>query len=99
GGASSVAVVDLREDKLKLARSLGAHETVQAGPEVDETLQAISPLGFDVVIDCTGVPSVVEHIFTHVRNNGKLLFLGVNPPEERISISPFDVYRKDLEIY
>jgi 2-desacetyl-2-hydroxyethyl bacteriochlorophyllide A dehydrogenase len=98
GGASTVAVVDLKEDKLRLARSLGAHEVVPAGPDADETLQAISPLGFDVVVDCTGVPAVVEHMFTRVRNDGKLLFFGVNPPEARISISPFDVYRKDLEI-
>jgi len=99
GGASTLAVVDLKEDKLKLARSLGAHEAVLAGPDADDVLQAISPLGFDVVIDCTGVPKIVEHMFTHVRSNGKLLFFGVNPPDARIEISPFDVYRKDLEIH
>jgi D-arabinitol dehydrogenase (NADP+) len=98
GGASTVAVVDLKEDKLKLARSLGAHEGVPAGPGADDALRTISPLGFDVVIDCTGVPAVVEHMFTHVRKNGKLLFFGVNPPDAQISISPFDVYQRDLEI-
>jgi 2-desacetyl-2-hydroxyethyl bacteriochlorophyllide A dehydrogenase len=99
GGASTVAVVDLNEDKLKLARSLGAHEVVPGGPGADEALKTISPLGFDVVIDCTGVPAVVEHMFTHVRKNGKLMFFGVNPPDALISISPYDVYQKDLEIY
>jgi D-arabinitol dehydrogenase (NADP+) len=99
GGASAVAVVDLKKDKLRLAKALGAQEVVQGGPDADEALRTISPLGFDVVIDCTGVPAVVENMFTHVRNNGKLLFFGVNPPEATIPISPFDVYRKDLEIY
>src|SRR5262249_18411916 len=84
---------------LNLARSLGAHEVVQGGPGADEALRAISPLGFDVVVDCTGVPAVVENMFLHVRNEGKLLFFGVNPPDARVPISPFDVYRKDLEIY
>jgi threonine dehydrogenase-like Zn-dependent dehydrogenase len=98
-GASAVAVVDLNEDKLKLARSLGAHEVVPGGPGADEAIKTISPLGFDVVIDCTGVPAVVEHMFTHVRKNGKLLFFGVNPPDAKIAISPYDVYAKDLEIY
>jgi D-arabinitol dehydrogenase (NADP+) len=97
GGASTVTVVDLKQEKLALARSLGAHEVVLAG-SADSALAEISPLGFDVVIDCTGVPAVVEHMFTHVRNNGKLLFFGVNPPDARIAISPYDVYRKDLEI-
>jgi 2-desacetyl-2-hydroxyethyl bacteriochlorophyllide A dehydrogenase len=99
GGASSIAVVDMKGEKLSLARTLGAHETVLAGPAADGALTEISPLGFDVVIDCTGVPSVVEHMFTHVRKNGKLLFFGVNPPDARISISPYDVYAKDLEIF
>jgi threonine dehydrogenase-like Zn-dependent dehydrogenase len=98
GGASTVAVVDLNDDRLKLARSLGAHEAVAAANGADDALRTISPLGFDVVIDCTGVPAVVEHMFTHVRKNGKLLFFGVNPPDARIAISPFDVYQKDIEI-
>ena len=97
-GASTVVVVDLNDDKLKVAASLGAHEVVVAGQGADEGLRTISPLGFDVVIDCTGVPAVVEQMFTHVRRNGKLLFFGVNPPDARISISPFDVYQRDLEI-
>jgi D-arabinitol dehydrogenase (NADP+) len=98
GGASTVAVVDLKEDKLRLATSLGAHEVVRGGDGADEALRELSPLGFDVVVDCTGVPAVVEHMFTHVRRNGKLLFFGVNPPEARISLSPYDVYQRDLEI-
>jgi D-arabinitol dehydrogenase (NADP+) len=98
GGASGVAVVDLKQDKLDLARSLGAHDVVPGGAGADDALREISPLGFDVVVDCTGVPAVVEHMFTHVRNEGKLLFFGVNPTEARVAISPYDVYRKDLEI-
>jgi len=99
GGASEIAVVDLKQDKLDLAGTLGATITVAAGPSADPALREASPLGFDVVIDCTGAPSVVEHTFTHVRNNGKLLFFGVNPPDARISISPYEVYRRDLQIF
>jgi len=99
GGASEIAVVDLKQDKLDLAGTLGATLTVAAGPSADPALREASPLGFDVVIDCTGVPSVVEHTFTHIRNNGKLLFFGVNPPDARISISPYEVYRRDLQIF
>jgi D-arabinitol dehydrogenase (NADP+) len=99
GGASEVAVVDLKQDKLELARALGAGTVAVAGTDADDALRQTSPLGFDVVIDCTGVPAVVEHMFTHVRNEGKLLFFGVNPTDARIALSPYDVYRKDLTIY
>jgi 2-desacetyl-2-hydroxyethyl bacteriochlorophyllide A dehydrogenase len=98
GGTGAVTIVDLKQDKLELAQRLGASDVVLADGGADAALRTISPIGFDVVIDCTGVPFVVEHMFEHVRNEGKLLFFGVNPPEARISISPFDVYRKDLEV-
>jgi 2-desacetyl-2-hydroxyethyl bacteriochlorophyllide A dehydrogenase len=99
GGAGSVAVVDVKQEKLELAPRLGASHAVLAGDSAADTLREISPLGFDVVIDCTGVPAVVEHMFAHARNEGKLLFFGVNPSEARVAVSPYDVYRKDLEIY
>ena len=97
-GAASVAVVDLKDDKLELARSLGANDAVKAGPDADDALREISPLGFDAVIDCTGVPAVVQHLTAQVRNNGKLLYFGVNPPDARIEISPYEIYSRDLEI-
>jgi 2-desacetyl-2-hydroxyethyl bacteriochlorophyllide A dehydrogenase len=99
GGASSATVVDLKQDKLDLAHRLGANAGVLADAAADDALREISPHGFDVVVDCTGVPAVVEHMFTHVRNEGKLLFFGVNPTDARVAISPYDVYRKDLEIH
>ena len=98
-GANTVTTVDLRAEKLDLAQRLGVEHTVLGGPDADEALKDMSPLGYDVVIDCTGVPAVVEHMFTHVRKEGKLLFFGVNPADARIQISPYDVYQKDLEIY
>lgn len=99
GGASQVVSVDLKGDKLALARRLGAHQTVQAGERLHDELRELSPLGFDVVIDCTGVPSAVEQMFMHVRSEGKVLMFGVNPTDATIQLSPYDVYHKDLEIY
>jgi 2-desacetyl-2-hydroxyethyl bacteriochlorophyllide A dehydrogenase len=99
GGGSQIVCVDLKPDKLALAKQLGAGETIAAGLEADAALRELAPLGFDAVIDCTGVPAVVENSLTHVRDEGKVLFFGVNPPDARIQLSPYDVYRKDLEIY
>jgi D-arabinitol dehydrogenase (NADP+) len=95
----TVTTVDLKSDKLALAGKLGANNTVQGGPDADQSLRGISPYGFDIVVDCTGVPQVVEHMFTHVRAEGKLLFFGVNPTEAHIKVSPYEVFKKDLQIF
>jgi 2-desacetyl-2-hydroxyethyl bacteriochlorophyllide A dehydrogenase len=97
-GAAEVAIVDTVPSKLELATRLGAHHALAAS-EADGTLHDVSPLGFDVVIDCTGVSNVVEHMFTHVRNEGNVLFFGVNPQGATIAVSPYDIYRREITIY
>lgn len=99
GGASAVTVVDLEERRLELARALGARHTVAAGPGQDEMLAELAPHGFDLVVDATGVPKVVESAFKYVMPTGKIMFFGVCPKDETIRVSPFDVYQQDLEIY
>ncbi|GFP42566.1 threonine 3-dehydrogenase [Candidatus Hakubella thermalkaliphila] len=99
GGASSVTVVDVQEKRLTLARQLGASHTILADGSEAEELTAISPLGFDVVIDATGVPAVVERVFAYIKSGGKLLVFGVCPSDSKIQVSPFDIYRHDWKIY
>lgn len=93
-GAARVVAVDIHEPRLELARRLGADETFVSA-------QLGGKLGgrrFDVVADATGVPQVVEEMANWVRDGGKLLYFGVCPPQARVAVSPFDVYRRDLHI-
>jgi len=99
GGAASVTVVDLERRRLDLATRLGATHVVEAGPGQEARLKALQPLGFELVVDATGVPAVVERTFDYVKRTGKIMFFGVNPRDAKIRVSPFDVYARDLEIY
>jgi threonine dehydrogenase-like Zn-dependent dehydrogenase len=38
-------------------------------------------------------------MFTHVRNEGKVLFFGVNPQGATIAVSPYDISRREISIY
>jgi len=98
GGASMVTVVDLNNSRLEVARSLGATHTVLADNRQEATLRELAPYGYDAVIDATGVPGVVEGCLDYVTSGGKLLLFGVCPSEAKVAISPFEVYRRDLEI-
>jgi threonine dehydrogenase-like Zn-dependent dehydrogenase len=81
GGASKVAVVDLNEQRLQLAKTMGAHSV---HTDINELLED-EPLGFDCVIDVTGVARVIESAFTAVRRGGKLL-------------SPFRIYNDEITV-
>jgi 2-desacetyl-2-hydroxyethyl bacteriochlorophyllide A dehydrogenase len=97
--AADIVVVDTKAAKLKIARDVGASATFEAGPEVEERLiERSRGRRFDVVVDCTGVPSVIESLFSFAGPNARILLFGVAPPSARISISPFDVFKQDWEI-
>ncbi len=59
GGASHVAMVDVNMQRLARAEQLGATRTYR---DMQQAL-ADEPLGFNCVIDATGVPAVIEHAF------------------------------------
>ncbi len=98
-GAGSAAMVDLKANRLAVARELGADLTASPGAALGDTLHAAHPRGFDAVIDATGSPRVVEEAFTHIKRGGRLLIFGVAPAGAKATFEPFQVYNKDLTIY
>ncbi|GHO83286.1 zinc-dependent alcohol dehydrogenase family protein [Dictyobacter formicarum] len=94
GGITSVAVVDLNTQRLERARKLGATSTyTDMG-----TLLVEEPLGFDCVIDATGIAPAIEGAFNAVKRGGKLMIFGVAPEEARVSLSPFRIYNDEITV-
>lgn len=94
GGASRVVMVDVNTQRLSRAEQLGATRTYV---DIQQAL-ADEPLGFNCVIDATGVPAVIEHAFMAVKRGGKFMVFGVASNEARISLSPFRIYNDEITI-
>ena len=56
------------------------------------------PRGFDIVIDATGAASIAEQCVKFAKYGAKLVVYGVCKEEDRIKISPYEVFRKELKI-
>lgn len=97
-GASKVVVVDIVPHRLALVSELGATETVVGDDNQTKRLRAIEPGGFDLVVDATGIPRVLQDAFQYLRPRGTLWVFGVTPKDARISFMPYEVFRKDLTI-
>lgn len=97
-GAAQLVVSDISPQRLARIATLGATDTVLAGPRQDAALRQLAPEGFDVVIDATGVPAVVEAGFAYLRPRGKYLFFGVCPAGAQIRVTPYDIFRHDWQI-
>lgn len=97
-GAGRVVVVDLHPHRLAAAQHLGATHVVMPDEDQAAALGRLAPLGFDCVIDTTGVSAVVEAAFDQVGPGGRLLMLGSCPTTATISIHPRMVQRQDLTV-
>lgn len=93
-GAGQVTVVDLSEDRLRLAESFGLI-ALAAGSDGVAALRRNQ----DFVADATGVPSVAEAMPDYMRDGGAALFFGVCPQPARIQISPFEMFRRQLSLF
>ncbi len=98
GGASTITVLEKQPARLQLAGELGADNLVAAGEDQTEALRARAPYGYDVVIDATGVPAVIEGAFAYLKPRGRFLQFGVTPRNARIQISPYDLFHNDWTI-
>ncbi len=102
-GVSLLAVAEVAPRKRELAEKLA--QALPVAVSLDhphahvEQLRALRPQGFDIVIDATGVPAVVERLPDFVRIGGKLVFYGVCPEEAEIRIQPYDIFRRELSIF
>ncbi|MDR1470412.1 MAG: zinc-dependent alcohol dehydrogenase family protein [Spirochaetaceae bacterium] len=93
-GAASVTVVDLQEEKLELAKRLGADAVYDsAGFE-----RAALTNHFELVIDCTGIPTVIENSVKYIKNGGTMLLFGVSPDNSAITINPYEIFKRQLTL-
>lgn len=93
-GAASVTIVDLFEEKLAFSRKLGVNYAYTPAEFEKLGLQN----SFEVVIDCTGVPKVIEGAIKYVKDSGAILFFGVCPDNSAITINPYEVFKRELRI-
>jgi 2-desacetyl-2-hydroxyethyl bacteriochlorophyllide A dehydrogenase len=90
-GAGPVTVVDRVPDRLEVARKLGA-------AAVSGDLTDLSDERFEIAVDATGVPAVVDGVAGLLDRGGRLLVFGVTPAEATMSLSPFRVYNDEITV-
>ena len=73
----AVVAVDLEQNRLEVARKLGADYLINGTTQnVVEELQKIAPDGADVVFESTGVPACIDPAIELCRRHGKFVLQG-----------------------
>jgi 2-desacetyl-2-hydroxyethyl bacteriochlorophyllide A dehydrogenase len=86
----SITVSEPAEHKKELLYRLGADQVVH--PQNSAKLEA------DIVIECVGRKETMELAVKSATKGGQVLLFGVASPETVISISPFEIFSKELSI-
>jgi D-arabinitol dehydrogenase (NADP+) len=101
-GVGKLVVAAPNEFKLGLAKRLAADEVVKVDrrdPSVGQKeLLEICPKGYDIIFEATGDPSVVERAISLAKMGGKVVIFGVAPEEARISVSPYEIYKREIKL-
>lgn len=102
-GAAHVMIAGSSAFKLETARNLGVDETflldrADLTGDVAELRNRSGGAGFDLVVDATGAPAVIEQCIPLTRNGGTAAFYGVTPDEATITVSPYDIFRREITV-
>jgi alcohol dehydrogenase len=86
-GARQIVAIDLADDKLGLARQLGATDTVNArADDAAEQIRALSGGGVDVAFEMAGSARAMELAYKITRRGGMTVTAGLPPPNATLAL-------------
>ena len=100
-GAQPVVAVDAAAQKLDVARSFGATETVlwQGTPEATaEVVREASGGGVDVAVEATGRPEAMEAAFLSTRARGAAVLIGIPRADAVLSLPAATIPRMERRV-
>ncbi|WP_454918866.1 zinc-dependent alcohol dehydrogenase family protein [Xanthobacter sediminis] len=99
-GAVRVIAIDLAQDKLDLAASMGATDTFLASdPEVVEKVKAATSGGVDHAIEMAGAARAFDLAYKITRRGGKTATAGLANPNSQFTIPPVNLVAEERTIH
>jgi L-iditol 2-dehydrogenase len=94
-GISTIYATDKIEDRLQIARKVGAFWT--GNPDEVDVVELIQPNSLDAVLECCGDQQALDQAIALLKPGGELLILGI-PETNRISFDVHKLRRKEISI-
>jgi 2-desacetyl-2-hydroxyethyl bacteriochlorophyllide A dehydrogenase len=90
-GASHITVLENNPGRADLARQMGADL-------VANRVEDLQPDAYDIVIDATGVVSLMNRATDFARKGGTVLLFGVPPAGKNLEVEAFKIFQKGLTL-
>ena len=88
-GASTIIAIDLNDDRLEVARELGATHTFNPNNTTDlvDKIIELTTHGVNAALDTTGLPDVIRDAVLCLAPRGSCGILGACPPDFEVTIN------------
>lgn len=95
-GASTIVGLDIREERLALAKRLGCTMTLdpRQGDVAGHILEATGGVGADSIVEASGNAAAVEGAFKYLRKGGKCALIGLPSAPVRLNAGPDVVFKE-----
>lgn len=98
-GAARTALLEPVESKREVAKKLGADVCIDPIHEDVKAVLAENGMKWvNTVIECVGRTSTIEQAIDIVGNKGTVMMFGLTKPDDTISLKPFEIFRKEIEL-
>lgn len=95
-GASQIIAIDLQDDKLALARELGATATLNAKDEtVVQQVKDLTAGGVDYAFEMAGSVPALQLAWDITRRGGTTVTAGLPHPDKKLSIAPVQLVAEE----
>jgi L-iditol 2-dehydrogenase len=95
-GATTVVVVDINEQRLKVAQQLGATATIVATADVSAEIKSRGLGPIDVTIECSGAEPAIRTAIKSTKSGGVVVLVGLGPAEIKLPIVDAAVREVDI---
>jgi L-iditol 2-dehydrogenase len=95
-GATTVVIVDINEQRLKVAQQLGADATIVATADVSAEIKAKGLGPIDVTIECSGAEPAIRTAIRSTKSGGVVVLVGLGPAEIKLPIVDAAVREVDI---
>jgi threonine 3-dehydrogenase len=88
-GAKNIVVTDLNEQRLEIAKKMGATITVNGskGETVEGAMKQLGIRGFDIGLEMSGAPAAFNDMIAHMYKGANIAQLGILPSNTQVNWS------------
>jgi S-(hydroxymethyl)glutathione dehydrogenase / alcohol dehydrogenase len=93
-GAAQIVAVDVRPEKLELARKLGATDVVLATPGLDvvSVVKDVASGGPDYAFEAIGTEATIQQAWRAAGQRGTVVAVGIMPKGSTLAIDPWEFF-------